>query len=398
MDNTNEKMTAKQWMALIGMTFSVFVFNTSEFMPIGLLTDIGTDLHVSLDTAGMLISVYAWFVALLSLPLMLLVCKMEYRKLLLCVLALFVVSHVASSFASNYAMLMASRIGVACAHSVFWSIASPMAVRVVPRKYKSLALSMIIAGTSVAMIVGLPLGRVIGLLIGWRMTFLSIAIAAFTTMIYLSVVFPKVSNRDTFNLKKLPHMLRSHALIGIYIITIIISTSYYIGYSYIEPFLAQVGGLNETMVTIALTAFGIAGMLGGVIFSRYYEAYRRLFVIATVVGMSLCMLLLRPAALTIETVMLLIVLWGISATAFNVAMQAEIIKITPASSTAVAMSIFSGIFNFGIGGGTLIGGIVCTRASISYIGYVGGALAAIGVVFTVWKLVGVLSRTKPVQL
>ena len=149
-------MSAGQWLPLVGLTLSAFIFNTSEFMPIGLLTDIAVDLHVTEARAGMLISVYAWVVALLSLPLMLLVARMEYRRLLLVTLALFIVSHLLSAVAGSYAVLMASRIGVACSHAVFWSIASPLAVRIVPEKRRSLALSMIVTGTSVAMVVGMP--------------------------------------------------------------------------------------------------------------------------------------------------------------------------------------------------------------------------------------------------
>lgn len=125
------KLSFRKWLPLVGMAFAAFVFNTSEFMPIGLLTDIASDLGVSEARAGMLISVYAWCVALLSLPLMLLVCQMEMKRLLLGIVALFIVSHVGSALATGYYTLMASRIGVACAHSIFWSIAAPIAVRTV---------------------------------------------------------------------------------------------------------------------------------------------------------------------------------------------------------------------------------------------------------------------------
>ena len=79
----HRNITLREWLPLLGLTFSAFIFNTSEFIPIGLLTDIATDLKITEAHAGLLISVYAWVVALTSLPLMLLVSKMEYRKLLL---------------------------------------------------------------------------------------------------------------------------------------------------------------------------------------------------------------------------------------------------------------------------------------------------------------------------
>ena len=76
-------MSPKNWLPLIGITISVFIFNMSEFMPIGLLTDISMDLGITESKAGMIISIYAWAVAILSLPIMLLLRKMEYRRMLL---------------------------------------------------------------------------------------------------------------------------------------------------------------------------------------------------------------------------------------------------------------------------------------------------------------------------
>ena len=107
------KNSFTSWLPLIGLTFAVFVFNTSEFMPIGLLTDIAFDLNISDTRVGLLISVYAWVVALMSLPLMILVSKMELKRLLLGITALFVVSHIISAIADGYYMFMLSRIGVA---------------------------------------------------------------------------------------------------------------------------------------------------------------------------------------------------------------------------------------------------------------------------------------------
>ena len=113
----------RRWAPVACLTLSAFIFNTSEFIPIGLLTDIADDFQISEATAGLIITVYAWIVTILSLPLMLLVSKLEFKKLLLGVLALFAVSHILSAVAPSFITLMLSRIGVACSHAVFWSIA-----------------------------------------------------------------------------------------------------------------------------------------------------------------------------------------------------------------------------------------------------------------------------------
>lgn len=383
MDN---KMSFKNWLPLVGLTCAAFIFNTSEFIPIGLLSDIANDFSTTEAHAGMLISVYAWIVMLLSLPLMLLVSKIELRKLILCTIVLFVACQLLSSLSTSYSMLMASRIGVACTHSIFWSIVSPLAVRIVPDHSRSLALSMIVTGTSIAMIFGLPLGRIIGLSIGWRMTFLCVGIFAFITALYLMACLPKVPSRGGFSLHKLPNLLKNPLLIGLYLLSLLVATSYYTGYSYIEPFLKQVAGLKDEWITATLMIFGGAGIIGSFSFSKFYAKSPNRFMNTVILGIAACLLLLHLSALLPATVILLCTVWGMAVTAFNVALQAEIINYSPQNATSISMSIFSSIFNLGIGCGTLVGGSICMYLSLSGIGYAGGALAVLAFVYWYMKV------------
>lgn len=383
MDN---RMSLGNWLSLLALTFATFIFNTSEFVPIGLLTDIKTDFGLTEATVGMLISVYAWAVMLFSLPLMIMVSRMEMKKLMLWLLGLFTLFQVTSFLSNSYAMLMLSRVGVACTHSIFWSVISPMAVRIVPEKYRSIALSMVVTGSSVAMILGMPLGRVIGLHVGWRMTFLSIGIFSAFTLAYAAWKLPVLPSRGGFSPRKLPALLRQQGIVGLYIFTLLISSSYYVAYSYIEPFLKQVSEMPDAMVTASLMVFGGAGLLGSIAFSKYYNRNRKLFITAVVASMTICLLLLRPFASSVTLIMVLFVVWGAAATAYNVAMQSNVILITTAESTAVAMSIFSGIFNLGIGSGAFFGGAICSSLSIAYIGYAGAVLGLIGLAYWMMRL------------
>ena len=294
-DIMKKNMPLKEWLPLLGMTFSAFV-NTSEFMPIGLLTNIAADFGITEAHAGLLISVYAWVVMLLSLPLMLLVCRMEMRKLLLCTLALFGVCQILSTVSGSFGALMASRIGVACSHAVFWSIASPIAVRVVSEEHRPLALSMIVTGSSVAMIFGLPLGRAIGLHIGWRMTFLCVGLLAFAIFAYLLKVAPRLPSRQTFTLRELPRLLRNPLLLGIYWLAALVATAYYTAYSYIEPFLKQVAQLPESWITMTLALFGVSGILGSFLFSWLYSRFPHTFIKLSLGGIAGALLLLYPAS------------------------------------------------------------------------------------------------------
>ena len=378
-----KKESFTRWLPLIGLTFAVFVFNTSEFMPIGLLTDIATDLNISEARAGLLISIYAWVVAIMSLPLMIMVSKMELKRLLLSIIALFVVSHVASAFAEGYYTLMLSRIGVACSHAIFWSIAPPLAVRTVPDGKRALGLSTIATGSSVAMVVGLPLGRVVGLYVGWRMTFLSIAIISALIFIFIAVVFPKLQSRGKFAFKQLPALLHNRVLVGVFIMSVLFATAHYTGYSYIEPFLGKVASMSPDLVTLVLIVFGASGMLGSIAFSKYYMANRRRFILVMTLGPALCLLLLQVAAASLLSVVVVCIMWGAMATAFNIAFQDNTIRFAPENATSIGMSIFSGIFNLGIGSGAYVGGLVVSHMSIDYIGYAGGLIGLIATLYLV---------------
>lgn len=381
-------MSPRQWLPLIGITICVFIFNMSEFMPIGLLTDIAADFSVSESTVGMIISIYAWAVAILSLPMMLLLRRMEFRRMLLMCVALFAFFQVLSGLSDSYWMLMASRLGVAVAHAIFWSIASPLAVRVVAPEMQKLAISMIAAGTSIAMIAGLPLGRVIGLTLGWRMSFITIAVVSVLALLLLIAVFPRLDNPGTFTVRRLPELFRIKVLVGIYVVLAIFITGYYTGYSYIEPFIIQVAGLSESVTTIALTIFGLAGILGSAVFSKYYDRSRFGFIILAIGGVCLCLFLMGASAVTMVTMVALCAFWGFFVTLFNVAFQNEAIRASPSDATAISMSMFSGIFNVGIAMGSLIGGAVTDSASVGLIGYVGGAFTLVALVITISYLIG----------
>lgn len=367
----------KLWAPVIGLTLSAFIFNTSEFIPIGLLSDIARDFHITESQAGMIITVYAWIVTVLSLPLMLLASKIEFKKLLLAILGLFVVSHFLSAVAPSFLTLMLSRVGVAFSHSIFWSIASPLAVRIAPRGKGAVALSFVVTGTAVAMIAGLPLGRMIGLYMGWRATFFSIGVVALAVAVFLMFVFPKVpANTQESSVAKLPRILKNPALIGVYVLTALSFTANFTAYSYIEPFMAQVAQMPESEITFTLTLFGVAGIIASIFFSKGFANHPKFFFAAGTFGLGLFLALLKLSSNEIWLAMLLCVFWGMTFTIFGLVFQSVVIRLEP-QATPIAMSIYSGIANVGIGGGALVGGWVCALPAIEWIGYAGAAFAGV---------------------
>ncbi len=165
------KFGLQAWLPTIGLAFAAFVFNTSEFLPVGLLPNIAESIGESVSKTGLIITVYAWVVSLLSLPLTIVTAKLERRKLLLWLIFIFALSHFLVLWADTFEKLMGARICVAVTHSVFWSIMTPLAARVAPFGRQSLGLAMVMGGTIVATVMGVPLGTRLGQIVGWQGAF-----------------------------------------------------------------------------------------------------------------------------------------------------------------------------------------------------------------------------------
>ena len=377
-----KKLTLKEWLPLIGMTLAAFIFNTSEFMPIGLLTNISDTFSLTEAEAGIMITAYSWAVMILSLPLIIGISRFSYKPILLLTLGIFATGQILSGIATSFVILIIARLVIASAHAVFWSVASVIAVKLVDDNHRDFAMSTIVTGTSVAMIFGLPLGRVVGIYVGWRMTFILVGAVAIALLLFQSLVFPTLDKPEAFQISQLPSLFRNKSLVSVYVISFLFATAYYTAYSYIEPFMSSVASLSDSWITMSLSLFGVAGICGSVLFSKFYAKNRVNFVRIMTMNIAIVLFLLKPSSVSLVTLLIICAYWGLTSTAFNVACQSEVI-LHAGNAGTVAMSIFSGIFNLGIGMGSFIGGQTVNILGISYVGYIGAVIGLIAGVYCI---------------
>jgi len=369
--------TFKQWVSVCALAVGAFIFNTTEYIPIALLSDIGQSFKMQATEVGMMITVYAWIVALLSLPLMLMTKNIERRKLLLALFALFVVFHALSFFSWNFNILLISRIGIALTHAVFWSITASLAVRLAPTGKTNQALGLLSTGTVLAMVLGIPLGRVVGQYFGWQLSFLLIGVCAAGVMLVLVKNLPALPSQNTGSLSSLPSLFKRRNLMLLYAMTVLIITAHFTAYSYIEPFVLQVGGFKAEQVTIVLSLYGLAGFAASYLFGKWFAKSQRLFMLGAVAVILLSALLLLPFASFPYAVYALVFIWGVAIVIVSLGMVSKVLAFA-SDATDVANSIYSGLYNVGIGGGALLGHYVTVWFGLSNIGIAGALLAAAG--------------------
>ncbi|EBH8755572.1 sugar transporter [Salmonella enterica subsp. enterica serovar Kua] len=370
------------WLRVVTLAIAAFIFNTTEFVPVGLLSDIAESFHMQTAQVGIVLTIYAWVVAVMSLPFMLLTSQMERRKLLICLFVLFIASHVLSFLAWNFTVLVISRTGIAFAHAIFWSITASLAIRLAPAGKRAQALSLIATGTALAMVLGLPIGRVVGQYFGWRTTFFAIGMGALMTLLCLIKLLPKLPSEHSGSLKSLPLLFRRPALMSLYVLTVVVVTAHYTAYSYIEPFVQNVAGLSANFATVLLLILGGAGIIGSLVFGKLGNRHASSLVSIAIALLVVCLLLLLPAADSEAHLAILSIFWGIAIMVIGLGMQVKVLALAP-DATDVAMALFSGIFNIGIGAGALVGNQVSLHWSMSAIGYIGAIPACAALVWAV---------------
>ena len=372
---TRHQAEKAAYLRVFALAVAAFVVNTTEFLPIAMLTDIGRGFNMSAADTGIMITVYAWVVSLASLPLMLIAARAERRRLLLSLFAVFVTGHALSVAAWSFPVLLVSRVVIALTHALFWAITAALAMRLAPRGKRQQALGWLSLGTAMATVLGLPMGRIIGQLLGWRATFALIGILALGVMLLLAKILPRLESRNAGSLASLPQLARRPLLLGVYGMTVLMVVAHFTAYSYIEPYVLRVTQMPPQTSTAVLLVYGVSGMAASWLFSRFYPS-RPNTTLLTAAGLLLfSLLLLNPLGGSTAAMFVLVFVWGIGIAVASLSVIGHVMRYA-ADATDVANAIFSGCCNIGIGGGALLGGIVMRHWGLGALGWTGAVLAA----------------------
>ncbi|MCV2502604.1 MAG: MFS transporter [Neisseriaceae bacterium] len=313
--------------------------------------------------------------------MVLLTAKFNRRQLFLLVFSLFIILQLFSAFSSSYEILVLSRVGIALLHTVFWAVAPPLVYRLAPLGKKETALGLIMIGTGLASTLGIPLGTFVGKYLGWRSAFVLIAMISLLLLILLFFTLPSSPSQNTSLMKSFKPVLTSPVVLSCYIILGLIITGHFTAYTYIEPFLKEIAHLSDPFIVIALLISGLGGVVGGIVYPKCFNYGSYLNIISLIL---LCLSLVLLQSIGAYPWMLLIHLFMCSISLNLLALQLQTTVIREASTHSdLAIAIFSGVFNVGIGLGALVGGKAQESYDLSMIGYVGGIFILMAIIYYV---------------
>ncbi|MFH3479098.1 MFS transporter [Xanthobacter variabilis] len=355
---------------LLIVMFAVFVAQTAEYLPIGLVPAIRQDLGVSEAAVGALVTGYAWIAAITAVPLTTLTLRLDRRMLFVGLVGTVAVSNLARAVAPTYAALAAARVLTALTHGVFWSILAPLATRLAPDVPENRALAIVFTGISIAIVAGVPAANAIGQLLGWRAAFATFAVLGFVSLGTSLVGLPAVPSLESGAPPGGGRPVKKLAVIAG--VTVLGITAHFCGYTYIVPLLGDVAGIRPDGVPWYLFIFGLAGA-GGTVVSGWFPAKP-----STLALVAIALVAVSEASLALSgrhpiLIAAGMVLWGGSVSMLIVGLQGWVLAVVPEAPDA-ASAVYVAAFNGGIGLGAALGGLVLAHASPATVLFCGAVL------------------------
>jgi predicted MFS family arabinose efflux permease len=370
------------WSAVVSVMLGIFAVVTTEILPIGLLTSIGSSFTVSDGMAGLMMTMPG-FLAAIAAPLVTAATARFDRRLMLCVFMLLLASaNFLAAAAPEYWLVLTSRIMVGITIGGFWSIGAGLAERLVPPASVGRATAVIFSAVPLGSVLGVPAGTLIGDFAGWRTAFAVMGVVTVGVLVMLLLFVPPLPPVQATRLSVLGGMLRSAGTRFALLLTFLVVLAHFGAYTYVTPFLEQVTHVGEGLVTTFLLLYGAAGILGNFLGGAWVARYPRA-VFGPAAGLIAVATLLLPVLGRWETgAVILLLVWGIAYGAVPVASQTWFSKSAPHAPEAASV-LFTSAFQATISLGALVGGIILDRTSPSAVMLLGGCTALL-MVLAVW--------------
>lgn len=366
----------KSWKVYILAIIS-FLVGTSEFVIAGILDLVSKDVGVTIAAAGQLISVYSISYAVGTPILIAATSKLSRRTLMLAALALFFIGNLITVLSTGYPMLVGARVILALSTGVFTVVALTVSAQIAGPGKQGTAIATIMMGFNLSLILGVPLGRVIASTYDWKIIFYGIGFLSFIAMLVILMALPKSQGEANVPLKEQLALLKRPKLLLTLSISFFWMVGYTIIYTFITPFLMNITGMSNGMVSIALFSFGIASLLGSQ--AGGYGA-DKLGIPRTLNGSLIIhagiLILMTLFAHTSIAVFPLLLLWSFFAWSTGPIQQVYMISLAP-SAAGILLSLNTSFIQLGIAAGAAIGGLVVEMLSLQSIGVAGAIGVAI---------------------
>ncbi|MEB4782899.1 MFS transporter [Paenibacillus polymyxa] len=357
-----------------------FLVGTSQYIIAGILDQISATMGITVAAAGQLITVYSLAYAIGTPILMAVTAKWDRRKLLLSSLGLFAVANVLSFALPGFGIFIAARIIMALGAGMVVVTALSIAAKIATAGKQASSIATVTMGFTASLIIGVPLGRMISSAYGWKTVFLGIALAGIVALIVIAMTIPRLKGDQPIPLLQQFALLKKPEVALGLAITFFWGGGYSLAYTYISPYLLNVSGVGEDMLSSVLLAFGIASLIGSKIGG--YSADKKGISFTLFGGMVLhvfSLLLLPVAAHSLGAVFVLLMLWSFAAWTTGPTQQYNLVTLVP-ESPGVMLSLNQSTMQLAMAAGAGIGGVVVGQVSLASITWFGAAGVVIAIV------------------
>jgi len=375
------------WLGLLTLATAVFLSITIEMIPTGLLPDMSRELGVGEPAIGVLVTVFAGTVVIAAVPLSALTRRVPRRTLIVITLGILALSCVLTALAPNYPAVVATRVLGGAAHAVFWSVVGAYAGHLVPKEQLARAVSISVAGGSLAFVLGVPLSTALGQAFGWRLAFAVVGGAALLGALLVLRFLPPVAHHaagadaEPLSLRRDPTFV---PVVVVCLITMVTMIGAYTFYTFVAPFITEVMGLPASAISPMLLAYGIAGAVGlllaGTVLGRRPTVGLVIALVATGIGVAGLAAFAQSPVVGIASFLL----WGTAFGALPPMLNTRLLHSASARIRDAAASFYTTAFNLGIGGGALLGSVLYGAIGLAGLPWVFVALLVCSTAALVW--------------